>query len=169
MAQVNIKADGCKVMNIKKFTTRMGNGADFYVEVKGNAGTVYLQVVLYDAAANYAVNSVHEGDIIDITGILSVKPYQKNDGTAGCSLMVVQPEMFDKHIGGGRIEPIMSYVAAGITYSGTAHAKTANNAETAQAVIAENDYWDDSDLWDAVAEAEKNKKQQPPPIEELPF
>lgn len=66
------------------------------IEAQSSNGTVYLQVVVYDEEARNDCRVIHEGDTVKVTGVLSVKPYQKKDGTVGTAVTIERPTLFVK-------------------------------------------------------------------------
>ena len=111
-SELKTEGKNCRVQNVKKFRARGGYGLDVDIVAETKLGTTYLQVVLYDEQALYTYGKVNVGDIVNVTGNIRVKPYQKADGTAAVSLTIERPELFDKHMQFGRIEPLLPYQPA---------------------------------------------------------
>ncbi len=99
MATVDVNINEAAVTAVHEFKSYMGYGVDFYIETQSSDCTLYLQVVVYDEEARKKHSYIHEGDYIKVTGALKDKPYQKKDGTAGHSLLIEKPVIFDKIVG----------------------------------------------------------------------
>ena len=93
MATVEFKGT---VTLVKDFHSSQGYGVDFYVEDKDAMGTVYLQVVAYDDTARTYFSDIKENDHVRGNGRLKVRPYTKRDGSHAMSLIVENPECFEK-------------------------------------------------------------------------
>ena len=99
MSQVDININAAAVTAIHRFSSRKGEGADFFISAQSSNCTVYLQVTLYDDEARRNCNYIHEGDMVRVTGVLKMKTYIKADGTAGYSLVIERPISFSKIVG----------------------------------------------------------------------
>ena len=93
MPSVNVNTKKATVIDVHSFQTRQGYGVDFYVEANSGIGTVYLQIVLYDDRARKATANIQKGDLLDISGCLKHKTYQKKDGSTGSSLVIENPTL----------------------------------------------------------------------------
>lgn len=91
MSNINIHIEDGTVTGIREFTSRIGYGADFFVEAKGDKCTVYFQVTVYDDTARSYRSYIHEGDHVIVTGDLKDKVYKKSDGSEGHSLIIERP------------------------------------------------------------------------------
>ena len=100
MCEVYVNINEATVTAVNEFNSFKGYGVDFFIEVKGSNGTVYLQVVLYDNIARRNYGYIHAGDHVKVTGDLKVKPYEKKDGTAGTALIIERPISFSKIVSG---------------------------------------------------------------------
>ena len=99
MGTVDVNINEAAVTAVHEFGSYKGWGIDFFIKVQSSDCTVYLQVVLYDEEARRKSSYIHEGDFVRVVGILKDKPYQKKDGTAGHSLLIERPIVFDKIVG----------------------------------------------------------------------
>ena len=165
-AIVNNEVKNGKVTNVKKFRAKGGYGLDVDVMAVTELNTLYFQVVLYDEQALHAYPAVNVDDIVDVTGHLKVKPYQKADGTAAVSLTIERPELFDKHTNGGRRESLLPNQPA---VPATAVTATTVPAEETTSDEFEDEFWEPVDQ-----KREYENKTSPEPfdfddIDELPF
>lgn len=147
MAIVNINTKEATVTKIHPFRTAQGYGADVFMAAQSDAGTVYLEVSVYDEQADAVTRELHTGDAVDVTGVLTFKSYPRKDGGSGYSMMVRKPALLVKHMPDGRtmqLVPCMpAACCAGFGAAEPACAVPANavpaNAVPARAPVAPDD------------------------------
>ena len=91
MENLIVTINEATITNMHEVHSNQGYGLDIFIRAENDAGTVYLQIVLYDDRARAAYRSVQVGNCIKLSGQLKVKNYSKKDGTTGLSLVVENP------------------------------------------------------------------------------
>ena len=153
MSEVNVNINEAAVTAVHEFNSFKGYGVDFFIEVHGSNGTVYLQVVVYDDTARRYSSYIHVGDHVSVIGDLKVKSYAKKDRTAGTALIIERPVTFFKIVSGNSEQQLLQddsqYEALSLE-----DIIEAENAATAAAISAENKVENNENSQSKTAEAE---------------